>query len=505
MTVTPVERVEIRSGAYADSVTLMQISRTLGEVVGVSAAQVAMGTDLNLDVLRGMGFDLPDGVGANDLIVAIRAESDDAVAAADETLAAALAPKKGGSGGSGGAHVDLAAPTTASAAVQREGTLALISLPGQHAFTEAFDALSAGLDVMLFSDNVTVAQEIRLKDEAAGRGLLVMGPDCGTAVVGGVGLGFANVVAPGPVGIVAASGTGAQQVLTLLDGAGVGVRHCLGVGGRDLSSAVGGRSTRQALRLLDEDPSVELIVLVSKPPAPEVAAEIDALLPSLGTAVVKALLGTGQGDLTQAVARAVEALGGAWQAPRSWAPAGAGTDPGPGAVTGAVRGAFSGGTLCDEAMQIAAAFVGPIASNIPLAGAPAVGGDLTADGHVMIDFGDDDLTRGRPHPMIDTSIRIDWILKQAADPATGTLLLDVVLGHGSHADPAADLAPALAQARATAAAQGRDLRIVVSLCGSAGDPQGLDRQAEALAAAGAAVYASNAAAARAAFGIGDPQ
>ena len=508
-----VEHLEVMTGAYHDSVTLMQVSRSASAVAGVDAALVGMGTELNLDLLAGMGFAVPDGTGPNDLVVAVRAVDDGALQAA---LAAAQAALAGPGPASSAAGVPALVPRTtgtaarAAAARGTPATLALISVPGPHAFTEAMDALDAGLHVMVFSDNVPLEQEVALKEAAARRGLLVMGPDCGTAVVGGVGLGFANVVRPGPVGLVAASGTGAQQVMCLLDGAGIGVRHCLGVGGRDLSAAVAGRSTRQALALLDADPDVELIVVVSKPPAPDVAREVEAMAAKLSTPVQLALLGPCQPDLTVAAATAAGTLGVPWRPPRSW--------PGPPSADagyGSLRGAFSGGTLCDEAMLVASRSLGPLASNIPLPGAPRldlaqITGALPGRerpppaagrpgiGHAMVDFGDDELTRGRPHPMIDNSLRAEWMLAQAAQPDVGVLLLDVVLGHGAHPDPAADLAEAIGRAREVSAASGHEVAVVVSLCGTEADPQGLSRQAERLVAAGASVHLSNADAARAA-------
>ena len=502
------ERVEVRSGTDHDSVTLMQVSRTVAGVPGVTSAQVAMGTDLNLDVLAGMGFAVPAGTGPADLIVAVRAEDDAAHDAAQAALAVALAPPRGaGSSGEGGPNGGVPHRTTGAAVralggpTASGGTLALVSTPGAHAFVEAMDALDAGADVMVFSDNVPVQLEVRLKVEAARRGRLVMGPDCGTAVVAGVGLGFANVVRPGPVGLVAASGTGAQQVMSLLDAAGVGVRHCLGVGGRDLSEAVGGLATRSALALLDADPEVELIVIVSKPPAASVEAAVRAAAAALATPVLFALLGPGAPDLTAATRRAAEAVGATWRPLPWW--------PGAGAVAPTrLRGGFAGGTLCDEAMLIASAVLGPVASNIPLAGAPRLAADLrtatdgTRPAHVMVDFGDDELTRGRPHPMIDGSLRVDWLAREAAASGPGegaVVLLDVVLGHAAHPDPATDLAPAITAARATARALGGELAVVVSLCGTEGDPQGLRRQAEALAAAGASVHLSNAEATRGAL------
>jgi FdrA protein len=474
--------VEVRSGAYHDSVTLLQVSKAVAGVDGVEAAQVAMATDLNVEVIRRMGFSVPDAAGPNDLLVAVRADGDEALAAADAVVARELAGGRRATAGDQGA---VAPPrTVGSAARGGAGTLALVSLPGRYAFAEALDALEAGLDVMLFSDNVPLAQEVLLKDRAAELGLLVMGPDCGTAVVGGVGLGFANVVRPGPVGLVAASGTGAQQVMALLDAAGVGVRHCLGVGGRDLSAPVGGRSARRALALLDADPAVDLVVLVSKPPAPEVEAALGEVAAALSTPVHTAFLGAGRPDLTAVAEQVVLALGRDWREPRWW--------PAPVERTGRYHrlvGAFSGGTLCDEAMAVASVPLGPIPSNIPLAGAPRIRPDADLEGHVCVDFGDDELTRGRPHPMIDNSLRAEWIGRQARSGAV--VLVDVVLGHGAHPDPAAELGPVVA----SAVAEG-DVAVVVSLCGTSGDPQGLDRQADALRAAGASVHLSNAAAAR---------
>ncbi|MGH8895413.1 MAG: FdrA family protein, partial [Actinomycetes bacterium] len=429
--------VEVRRGAYHDSVTLMQVSRDVTTVDGVIAAQVAMGTELNLDLLRDMGFDPPADAGPNDLVVAVRTDDDAALPEALAALEAALAASTGG--GATGLGSGEPEPHTLAAAVRRSPeppTLAMVSVPGPHAFTEALSALQSGLSVLVFSDNVPVEQEVRLKDEAADRGLLVMGPDCGTAVVGGAGLGFANAVRPGPVGLVAASGTGAQQLMCLLDGAGVGVSQCLGVGGRDLSRAVAGRSTRAALQMLDDDPSTELVVLVSKPPDPAVAEEIKEYAGKLSTPVHLALLGRGQPDLTQVARRAVEAVGGTWRDPRWW--------PAPVERTGdypTLRGLFAGGTLCDEAMVIAVETLGPVLSNIPLQPDWAVGDDLRADGHLMIDFGDDALTQGRAHPMIDQRTRIDRLAATAGSP--GVVLLDVVLGHGAHPDPASELAPVL--------------------------------------------------------------
>ena len=454
--------VELRPGAYADSVTLLQVSRAVQGVDGVATAQVAMATPLNLEVLEQMGFALPDST-PNDMVVAIRLDDETALDAALAAVDTALTRTT--SRDTGGATREPHRTTGAALREAGPDALVLVSVPGASATVEAMDALDAGHDVMLFSDNVPVEQEVALKTAAAGRGLLVMGPDCGTAVVDGLGLGFANATRPGPVGIVAASGTGCQQLLALLDHAGVGVSNALGVGGRDLSSAVGGRSTREALRRLDADPDVELVVLVSKPPADDVAASIREFAAALDTPVELALLGPGQPDLTAAAERVLARLGSAvpeWPVSGVAAPAARGD---------LLQGLFVGGTMRDEAALIA-------------------GGE-----HPMVDFGADELTQGRAHPMIDPTIRLDHLSRVADDPRTGVVLLDVVLGHGAEPDPAAALAPVIRDVVA------KGVPVVVCCVGTTGDPQGLDAQRSALADAGAEVHLSNARATRRALDL----
>jgi FdrA protein len=484
--------VELRRGAYHDSVSLLQVSRTVAGADGVEAAQVAMATDLNCDVLRGMGFDVPADAGPNDLVVALRTSDDDTLRSGLAAVDDALAALSGTDGADGTAEE--VPPMTLGSAVRRSGAgLALVSVPGNHAVSETLDALGAGASVMLFSDNVSVDDEVRLKDAAAAADLLVMGPDCGTALVGGAALGFCNVVASGPVGIVAASGTGAQQVMCLLDAAGVGVSHCLGVGGRDLSAAVGGRATRQALRALADDPSTESVVVVSKPPDDAVLGRVRDDAASLGLRVHWATLGPGRPDLTAAVEEALVAEGHPvpeW--PHHVAePDDPSLDRGP-----SLRGLFCGGTLAEEAATIAANDLGPVDTNLGHDADHALAEDLATTGHAVVDYGADELTRGRAHPMIDPTLRTQRIAAEAADPSCGVLLLDLVLGHGSHPDPAGDLADAIRGARETARSDGRALPVVVSLCGTDADPQGREECQQALVAAGASVFLSNAAAAR---------
>ncbi|TYB68585.1 FdrA family protein [Nonomuraea sp. PA05] len=464
--------VLVRRGAYHDSVTLMRVSRALSELPGVQAAMVAMATDLNVSILREMGFDVPAS-DPGDLLIAVRAHDTDTAAGQAERLLTEVDRPR--------ATPDEQPPlTTRSAATRGPADLVLVSTPGEYAFFEALDAIEAGLPVMIFSDGVTLAQERRLKELAEVRDVLVMGPDCGTAAIGGAGLGFANVLTPGPVGVVAASGTGAQQVTCLLDRAGVGVSHVLGVGGRDLSAEVGGLSARRALRMLDEDPATELIVFVSKPPAPEVARAV--LGRPLRKPVVTVLLGppagasawtagdgsaraaedgssrasglVPAGDLTRAAEQALRILGRPVPEWPSWL-APPGTRPAPKRI----KGLYSGGTLGVEAALLA--------------------------GHGdFVDYGDDAFTRGRAHPMIDPTLRVEALARAGE---RDVVLMDVVLGHGADPDPAASLAPAIAGTPAT---------VVVALIGAEGDPQDPHRQVAAFREAGASVFTSNAQAAR---------
>ena len=436
-------RIELRRGTYHDSIVLMAASARMLAVDGTDAAMAAMATPPNVDVLREGGlWDETLAAGPDDLVLAARGRDPRAAIRAGE---AALSERPAGGPAAGTAP---APRTVRTAAAGLAGAnLAVVSVPGEHAAWVCWDALQAGLHVFCFSDNVSVADEVRLKDEALRRGLLMMGPDCGTAIVDGVGLGFWNEVPRGRVGIVGASGTGVQQLCCLLAHQGAGVSQVIGVGGRDLSAEVGGRMTRDAIRRLDEDPDTDVIVVVSKPAGAEPGAR---RAPRARGAPVKplveALLGPGV-DLTDVALR----LGGGRPPP----------EPEPVAWDGPVDGVFAGGTLRDEAALVWAA-------------------DARPERFRATDYGADEHTRGRPHPMIDHRLRLEAIGR-----ARGLVYLDVVLGHGAHPDPAAELAPAL---------EGRPA--VVVLIGTEADPQGLARQRAAFEAAGARVHLSNSRAAR---------
>jgi succinyl-CoA synthetase alpha subunit len=530
-------RVEVRRGTYHDSVTLMQVSRQAEELPGVEAAAAVAATPVNLELLARQGFAVDGGeLGPSDLVVCVRAADETAADHALEQVEALLAGAGRGTGSGSGGGSGVAAPRSLRAAARRDPdlNLAVLSVPGRHLHYEIAEALQAGLHVFCFSDGLDPATEAACKRAAAERGLLLMGPDCGTAILDGVGLGFANAVRRGPVGVVGASGTGIQEVTCLLDAAGVGISHAIGVGGRDLSPEVGGIMTLRALDLLAGDPATERLVVISKPPDPEVARRVADAAAATGKPAILAFPGmAGPPPLPDGVefAGSLEAAA-AWAAgggsagvvesgddgvvasgptagmpephpPVGGAPTGRvaasgargdrlSTTP-PAATPGAVRGLFSGGTLCYEAMAVVAGVVGRVASNIPLRPEWRLADVNRSEGHTFVDFGDDAMTEGRAHPMIDPGLRNERFRREAADPGTGVVLLDVVLGYGAHPDPAGELAPLIEQALA---ARPGGLSVVVSLCGAAGDPQGLDAQAATLRGAGAQVTRSSAQAAR---------
>jgi succinyl-CoA synthetase alpha subunit len=356
---------------------------------------------------------------------------------------------------------------------------------------------------MMFSDNVSIAEERAIKTAARAKGLLVMGPDCGTAIVNGIPLGFANVVRRGDIGLVAASGTGLQEVTCRIHNLGGGISQALGTGGRDLKEEIGGITMLQALAALAEDRQTRVIVLISKPPAPAIARRIEEAAASAGKPVVIHFLGAsperargvfGAGSLREAADLAL-ALARGDAAPTATRP----NDAGDAAVDRlvsamaaaqtAVRGLFTGGTFCYEAQLAFMARALACSSNAPAKGAAQFDGRFA--GHVFLDLGDDDYTRGRPHPMIDPSLRDAAVRTQGADPETAAILFDVVLGYGAHPDPASGLAQALADAAREARAQGRTLALIGHVCGTDGDPQDKATQVRQLERAGAIIVGSN--------------
>ena len=481
----------VRTGFYLDSVALMRHSQAVAALPGIETAAMMIGSDSNKGIMEDAGLLADEGRAAqpNDLIIAVRAESSEAGEAA-LSEAEALLDRPAAAGGEPGAWHPKSLATALEAL--SGANLALISIPGEFAADEARKVLAKGLNVMIFSDNVTIEDERALKEEARSRGLLVMGPDCGTALIGGVPLAFANEVPRGAIGLVSASGTGLQEVSCLIARGGKGVSHGIGVGGRDLGEKVGGLMTLMAIDALDADARTTHIVIISKPPSDAVAKTVLArvaespktfticflgldtmelpenavLAPTLEAAAAHAL-GNPISDLSPDEEAKAADLAKEMDGGRRW-----------------IRALFAGGTMCAETQVIFRVAGETVQSNVPIPGALPLGDTIT--GHSAIDLGADEYTVGRPHPMIEPAVRNDVLKIALAEPEAAVILLDMVIGYGAHADPAGDLADLLKGAKSGGPV------VIASVTGTEDDPQVYSEQIVKLRRAGVMVAPSNA-------------
>ena len=480
MTIT---KYDVRRGAYYDSVVLMQLQRGLIGLPGVVDAGVVMATQANRDLLAANNL-LPESITANpdDLLIVVKANDDISATHAIGQVDKLLSRRRSTS-----VSQDFR-PRSLSAAVKQlpEANWVLISVPGRYAAGVAREALERGKHVFLYSDNVSLEDEISLKKTAREKGLLLMGPDCGTAIINGIGLGFANRVRRGAIGIVGASGTGTQAVTSHIHNLGAGISHAIGTGGRDLKSDVGAITAHQALDLLARDPDTKVIVLVSKPPSPDVATQLIFAAQRTEKPVVVYFIGYPSParkignlhfaiSLSEAAELAVKISDQRQEIiekfPRE-------------ASDRYLRGLFSGGTLAYETLLGLQANLSPIYSNAPITNNQNLNDPLHSEAHTIIDLGDEFFMVGRLHPMIDNDLRIRRMRQEATDPEVGMILLDVVLGEGSHGDPAGELAPVVQEIRE----QRADIGFVVIVIGTDDDPQNLESQIERLKEAGAIVF-----------------
>lgn len=504
----------VKASLYKDSVALMRIAEDVQQATGDLRATLLMGTPANkalLDEARLLAAELVDA-GPADLMIIVEAANDAAcerALQAIDTKLSAIAPRAVGSA------PDAAIPNRSIGMALGQGItaarIAQISVPGPYAAAEAMKALKAGMHAFVFSDNVPIEQEVAIKRLATRKGLLVMGPDCGTAIIAGVPMGFANVVRGGAIGLVAASGTGLQEVSTQIHHLGEGVSHAIGTGGRDVSEAVGGVTMLAALDMLGADPRTRVLVVISKPPSARVTRVVLDKLQAIGKPAVVLFIGATveTGGQLRAASTLYDAAAMAVELSCGRAIALTPMDTSPATAIGRslqpdqrfIRALYSGGTYCSEAQAIWRASGFAAYSNVPLDKNRALADPRASIEHTAIDLGDDAFTVGKPHPMIDPTVRIERIAQEAGDPQTALVLLDVVLGHGSHKDPAGALAPAISDARAAATQAGRTLPILTFVCGTDDDPQSRSTQEHTLRAAGAIVLPNSTAAAQFAAAI----
>ena len=491
----------IEHNRYYDSVFLMRISAELELLDGVDQAVVAMATLVNVQNIEKSGFELNSNIEPSDLLIALETASEQVVETSrrklDQLLAGAPAEKE--------STAHRVASLDEALNADDEANLALISVPGTYAAREARMALRRGLHVMLFSDNVSIEDEISLKKEAVARGLLMMGPDCGTAILNGSPLGFANVCRHGGIGIVGASGTGIQEVSSLVHQLGGGISQAIGTGGRDLSDQVDARMTQFAIAALGRDPETQVIVVVSKAPATCVVASIlEALRETRKPGIVQfvgwdpekadpAWLDTGARfaeTLQEAASIAVQEIGVELATAPDLPPVQTMR------TSRALLGLFCGGTLCQETWSILDQAGIDVISNVAFAPEKKASPDMTSSGHAVWDLGDDVFTVGKPHPMIEPSLRDAKVAASGQDPSIGLILVDCVIGYGAHPNPAQSLADAGRAAYEAAKAEGREFAVLASVTGTDEDPQQRTQQRHILEAAGIIVLPSNADVAR---------
>ncbi len=494
----------IKKGEYFDSVTLMIVSKEVNKINGVIDSSVVMGTNENKAILKMAELFLDDFISTNDtdMLIVINAENEEsyknALIKVEEQLKA-IRNKKDDS-------VDFN-PRSFDGAIKvmPEANLSLISVAGKYAAKEAQKALNAGLHVMLFSDNVTVEDEIKLKKQAVEKGLLMMGPDCGTAIINGIPLAFANVVNRGNIGIVAASGTGLQEVSSIITNLGGGISQAIGTGGRDVKKEVGGTMFIEALKALNKDEKTEVIALVSKPPHPDVLEKIATEIKKISKPVVAIFIGGDKETISKSGAIAASNLeecaviANALAKKQDYSTALQSLEERKNKnkehaknlanqnKCKYLRGLFSGGTLCYEAQLILKNSIGFVYSNTPLNNEYKLKDLWKSTENTIIDLGDDDFTAGRPHPMIDFSLRCKRIVQEAQDPETKVILLDVVLGYGSNLAPDDELVPYFKKAKEI----NPNVAIICSITGTDKDPQNRAKVKQALENAGAIVMNTN--------------
>lgn len=492
----------IKKSTYFDSVSLMALSTKANKIEGVCQAVIAMGAELNKDVLRNVGLYTDDVKDATpgDLMIVVSAENEEMFEKIYEEIDVLMKKKEEAS-----LHQEAQFSSFDAAVKKLEGAnLAIISVPGVYAFREAKKALNNNVNAMLFSDNVSIEQEVALKQLAHEKGLLVMGPDCGTAILGGKGLCFANSVRRGDIGIIGASGTGSQEVSVRIHDFGGGVSHLIGTGGRDLSAEVGGITMLDSLEALESDPETKVILLLSKQPAQSVAAKIYEAVRECKKPVVICFLGGNREEVEksgavfaktteEAALKAVELSGlkGTVEAhPLNMAF----IEEVKGKLKDGqkyIRGLYCGGTLCDESARLVSEKFSNVYSNISKDPNLKLKDVHESKEHTFIDFGDDEFTKGRPHPMIDPSLRIERFYQEARDKEVAVIVLDFELGYGSHPDPIGVMIPAIKEIKEELKNEGRHLEILAYVLGTDKDAQDLESSVKQLEAVGVTVASSS--------------
>ena len=484
----------VKKGSYHDSVVLMLLTNQISTIEGVKKVSIMMATPANKDIYRqsGLSTEELEGASANDMVVVADVDDEGILDVIMQEVEEFFKKQSTSESEKKGAE----SVKSWDKALKKlpDANLAVISIPGAYAALEADRALDEGMNVFMFSDNVTLEDEIKIKQKAHEKGLAVMGPDCGTGIIQGVPIAFTNNVTPGSIGIIGASGTGIQELTTIIDRLGEGVKNAIGTGGRDLSTEVGGITMMDMIEAMESDDSVKVLIIISKPPAKEVRDRISDRLSNFKKPVVTLFLGEKPEyheenfyhayTLDEAARLAVGLVRGEEIKEGT-------VDVDASKFFGAeekktIKAYYSGGTLAGEAAMLI-----KDALNLKVPPQKAEGFMLKTDGHIVVDLGDDVYTQGKPHPMIDPAKRIECMQDAIDDESTGVILLDIMLGYGSHADMAGALLPSIIELRDKAQAEGRKLFFVATVCGTRRDFQNYDEAVGKLKEAGVIVCENN--------------
>ena len=482
----------------------MQAAANASRMEGIEIASVIMGTPNNKPLLEEAGLftSIAQSAGPNDIIIAIKGNSEENVTNAIEFVIDLLSKEVVITSDDAIEYKSLGG----ALAGLPQANLAVISVPGIYAARETRKALENDLNVLLFSDNVSIEDELQIKTLAHEKGLIVMGPDAGTAIIKGIGLGFANNVIPGPIGIVAASGTGTQEVSVLCHQEGIGVTHAIGTGSRDVKDAVGGITMIDGLNALERDPTIELIILISKPPETKTMRKILDRIKNASKPVVINFLGRKAGycDLNDRYVTVTTLEEAALTATNYFSSKRLNvTKSSPNIINSTlekfksqksqgrfIRGLYAGGTFTFEAAMIISQILensNSLWTNVRLEGTLLLPDPRKSQEHTLIDMGGEEFTSGKPHPMIDQFERTERFLREIKDPEVGVILLDFVLGYGSHPDPVSDMEEAFEEWIKL----GKPMPIICHVCGTELDIQDYEKSISNLQNWGVIVMPTN--------------
>lgn len=487
-------RTVVKKGSYQDSVVLMLLTNEISTIEGVKKVSIMMATPANKDIFKQSGLDTEElmAATANDMVVVADVDDEAMLDVIMENVDAFLKKQSTSNNASKGSE----SVKSWDKALDKlpDANLAVISIPGAYAALEADRALDQGLNVFMFSDNVTIEDEKALKEKAHAKGLSVMGPDCGTGIIQGVPIAFTNSVSKGSIGIIGASGTGIQELTTIIDRLGEGVNNAIGTGGRDLSTTVGGITMMDMIDAMEKDETVKVLIVISKPPAQAVREKISARLSGFSKPVITLFLGEKPEyheenfyhtyTLDEAARLAVSLVRGK-EVPEATVDVDE-SEFYKAEDNKTIKAYYSGGTLANEAAMLI-----KDALNVTDPPEDIEGYMLQLDGNIVVDLGDDAYTQGKPHPMIDPAKRIECMQEAVDDESTGVILLDIMLGYGSHPDMAGALLPTIKELQAKADAANRKVFFVATVCGTRRDYQGYDEAVNKLKDAGVIVCENN--------------